>query len=210
MQKQNCNGEIFALNISKTILLIIVAALLLAGCSLTDPDPITSPARLKINLLFKASAEYNIQPDDSLFAQASDFKIFTGEKFADVFQNPDQFLAYSDSIVGFNMLSAAYFNKTVQVAFGSVPPGNYDSLLFQMVPDDLLKLNSKFYPISADYDSLGSNNFTRIVKIKHNFSLKEDHTTILNVYFNIKDNIFRVEDQFIYSAKVDTFQILNE
>ena len=190
--------------------LFLFILVFISNCGVNEPDKMTPPGRFKVNLLFKASKSYNIQPTDSLFIQASNFILFKDTYYANVFQNPNQFLQYNDSIVGFNMLEAAYLDSSIQVANGSVAALQYDSLLFQMSPGDQVRLNSKLYPISTDYKNLGAiNNFSTIVKINHKINVYENRTTTINIVFFIDNNVFRYLDQFIYDAKVDTFYFSN-
>ncbi len=179
-------------------------------CQIMEPEPMIPPGRLKVLLEFKNN-RYDLQPGDSLFAQARDFKLFKDSCFADVFQNPKQFLAYNDSVVSFNMLRAAMKDSVIQVAYGSIAPLHYDSLLFQIAPGNQLRLNSRTFPISTDYNNLGiANQYSTIVKIKHPISIRKKKTTVIKIVFALDKNIFRYLDHFIYSATVDTFFISNE
>lgn len=206
-----------ALTKMKQAMKIILTSVFLFGllftvnqCKLMEPEPMTPPGRLKVLLEFK-NDRYDLQPGDSLFAQARDFKLFKDSCFADVYQNPKQFLAYNDSIVSFNMLQAAMKDSVIQVAYGSVAPLNYDSLLFQIAPGNQLRLSSQTFPISTDYHHLGvSGQYSTIVKIKHPIAIHKNKTTVIKIVFALDKNIFRYLDHFIYSATVDTFFISNE
>ena len=198
----------------KARLLFVFAALTIGsfsgGCDIAQPEKMTQPGRLKVNLIYESNLP-GLSESDSLFVQARDFKLFKDSVFTDVFQNPNQFLAFEDSIVSFNIFETALKDSTVQVAYGSVAPMIYDSLLFLLAPGDFLRMDDNFYPITTDYGSLGAEkNFTNIVKITDKIEIKENKTTELTIKFIIEDNVFRYLDQFIFIANVDTFFISNE
>ncbi|MEN8192323.1 MAG: hypothetical protein ABFS12_05870 [Bacteroidota bacterium] len=202
----NCNK----INISITILLV-VSLLFLFGCDMTSPSDVIEPGRLKVELVYKAHEGYTYTTFDYLIAQARDFKIYNGKNFADVFQHPDQFFEYSDSIVFYNLLYASSIDTAIQVAYGSVPPLEYDSLYFQVAPSEFVIINWKIYPISTNYNSLPiENDFSKVVKIREKIKIEENKTTTLRIEFKLEENLFRMLDDFVFNAKVDTFYIVNE
>ncbi len=189
---------------------MVALAVFIESCDVAQPEEMKQPGRLKINLIYQ-SEQTGIQETDSLFVQARDFKLFQDSCFADVFQNPNQFLAFEDSIVSFNMFETALKDSSVQVAYGSIAPVTYDSLLFLLAPGKWLKRDEDFFPITTDYRSLGAEDeFTNIVKITEKIKIEENKTTTLTIKFIIEDNVFRYLDQFIFIANVDTFFISNE
>lgn len=192
-------------------LILFGILILLISCEITSPEDIVQSGRIKVNLIFISSSEINISENDFLITQARDFKVFKDKNFADVFQHPNQFLEYSDSIVTFNLLKAALNKLVIQVAYGSVPPLNYDSLLFQITPSNIIKLENIFYPLTTNYNNLViKNNFTKVVKIKNIIKVEENKTTTINVYFKVEEILFRVLDDFVFSVVVDSYNILNE
>jgi len=187
--------------------LIVLSLLFLESCGINDVERLSNPGRLKILLDFKTD-DYQLLPGDSLYLQARDFKIYKDTNFADVFQNPKQFLAYEDSIVSFNMLEASRKDTLIQVAYGSVPPLEFDSLKFLTAPGETMTLGGNAFPVSTNYSSLGGNaDFSTVVKIKDKIKIEENKTTTLIIRFIAEENVFRYLDQFIYSAVVDTFFI---
>jgi hypothetical protein len=180
------------------------------GCDVMQPEEMIQPGRLKINLIY-TSRSSDIQATDSLFVQARDFKIFKDSTYANVYQNPNQFLPFEDSIVSFNVFEGVFKDSTIQVAYGSIASLTYDSLLFQLAPGQWLRRDNNFYPITTNYSTLGSDvNFTNIVKISDKIKIRENKTTTLTIKFVLEDNVFRYLDQFVFIADVDTFFISNE
>jgi|GEM_PF-3581019 len=189
----------------KIFFLTLAVGVFLTACGVNNTEELIRPGRLKILLEFTSSA-YKIEKGDSLFLQARDFKVYRDSNFADVFQNPKQFLAYEDSIVSFNMLEAARKDSMVQVAYGSVPPLEYDSLKFLLVPGDVMRLEGNEYPITTDYTSLGDNvRFSTVVKISSKIRIQENKNTTLVIRFATERNVFRYLDRFVFAAVVDTF-----
>jgi hypothetical protein len=194
------------------IISIILNLLILSnGCEISSPEDVIESGRVKVNLIFVSTGDIEISENDVLFTQARDFKVFNGQNFADVFQNPNQFLEYSDSIVTFNLLRAAKKDSVVQVAFGSVPPLTYDSLLFQIAPSNFIVLENNYYPLTTNYnDLIINNNFSKVIRIKDKIKVEENKTTTINVHLKVEDIVFRILDDFVFSAVADTFYILNE
>lgn len=194
------------------LLLLLISFLLLTnGCEISSPEDVTSSGRVKVNLIFESTGDIKISENDVLLSQARDFKVFNGENYADVFQHPNQFLEYTDSIVTFNLLEATLKDSVVQVAFGSVPPFTYDSLLFQIAPSDFLILESNYYPLTTSYSNLiVENDFSKVVRIKDRIRVEENKTTTINIHLKVEDLVFRILDDFVFSAVVDTFYVLNE
>ncbi len=195
----------------KLTFIILSIAVIVSSCNMVSPEDVKSSGRIKVNLIFKSTGEINIADKDILITQARDFKVFKGENYADVFQNPNQFLEYTDSIVTFNLLKAAKNESVIQVAYGSVPPLSYDSLLFQIAPSNFLILENENYPLTTNYNELSiENNFTKVVRIKNSLIVNENKTTTINIEFKVEDLVFRILDDFVFSAKVDTFYVSNE
>ena len=195
----------------KLTFIILSIAVIVSSCNMVSPEDVKSSGRIKVNLIFKSTGEINIADKDILITQARDFKVFKGENYADVFQNPNQFLEYTDSIVTFNLLKAAKNGSVIQVAYGSVPPLSYDSLLFQIAPSNFLILENENYPLTTNYNELSiENNFTKVVRIKNSLIVNENKTTTINIEFKVEDLVFRILDDFVFSAKVDTFYVSNE
>ena len=195
----------------KFTFIILSIAVIVSSCNMVSPEDVKSSGRIKVNLIFKSTGEINIADKDILITQARDFKVFKGENYADVFQNPNQFLEYTDSIVTFNLLKAAKNESVIQVAYGSVPPLSYDSLLFQIAPSNFLILENENYPLTTNYNELSiENNFTKVVRIKNSLIVNENKTTTINIEFKVEDLVFRILDDFVFSAKVDTFYVSNE
>ena len=195
----------------KLTFIILSIAVIVSSCNMVSPEDVKSSGRIKVNLIFKSTGEINIADKDILITQARDFKVFKGENYADVFQNPNQFLEYTDSIVTFNLLRAAKNESVIQVAYGSVPPLSYDSLLFQIAPSNFLILENENYPLTTNYNELSiENNFTKVVRIKNSLIVNENKTTTINIEFKVEDLVFRILDDFVFSAKVDTFYVSNE
>ncbi|PIQ11636.1 MAG: hypothetical protein COW71_00185 [Ignavibacteriales bacterium CG18_big_fil_WC_8_21_14_2_50_31_20] len=200
-----------SLNSVYFISVILALITLLSACDVASPENVTASGRVKINLRFESSSKINIESKDYLYAQARDFKVFHGENYADVFQNPNQFLEYTDSIVTFNLLGAALKDSVLQVAYGSVPPITYDSLLFQIAPSEFIRLEGNRYPLTTNYNNLIiDNNFTKVIRIKDKIRVEENKTTTINIHLKVEDIVFRVLDDFVFSATVDTFYILND
>jgi hypothetical protein len=104
------------------------------------------------------------------------------------------------------MLEAARKDSMVQVAYGSVPPLEYDSLKFLLVPGDVMRLEGNEYPITTDYTSLGDNvRFSTVVKISSKIRIQENKNTTLVIRFATERNVFRYLDRFVFAAVVDTF-----
>lgn len=195
----------------KLTFIILAIAVFVSSCNMVSPEDVKSSGRIKVNLIFNSTGEINIADKDILITQARDFKVFKGENYADVFQNPNQFLEYTDSIVTFNLLKAAKNGSIIQVAYGSVPPLSYDSLLFQIAPSNFLILENENYPLTTNYNELSiENNFTKVVRIKNSLIVNENKTTTINIEFKVEDLVFRILDDFVFSAKVDTFYVSNE
>jgi hypothetical protein len=188
-------------------MLILLPLFFLDGCGINDVERLRYPGRLKILLDFQTN-DYQLTAGDSLYLQARDFKLYSDTNFADVFQNPEQFLPYEDSIVSFNMLEATRKDTLIQVAYGSVPPLEFDSLKFLTVPGETMILGGNTYPVSTNYSSLGgAADFSTVVKIESKIKIEENKTTTLIIHFITEENVFRYLDQFIYAAVVDTFFI---
>lgn len=191
--------------------IIITFGIAISSCDSVSPEDVINSGRVKVNLKFKSTGEINISENDLLITQARDFKVFKGENYADVFQNPNQFLEYTDSIVTFNLLKAAKKDSVIQVAFGSVPPMEYDSLLFQIAPSNFIILENEHYPLTTNYNELKiENNFTKVIKIKNKIAVNENKTTTINIELKVEDLVFRILDDFVFSAKIDTFYVSNE
>ncbi len=191
--------------------MLITFGIAISSCDSVAPEDVINSGRVKVNLKFKSIGEINISENDLLITQARDFKVFKGENYADVFQNPNQFLEYTDSIVTFNLLKAAKKDSVIQVAFGSVPPMEYDSLLFQIAPSNFIILENEHYPLTTNYNELKiENNFTKVIKIKNKIAVNENKTTTINIELKVEDLVFRILDDFVFSAKIDTFYVSNE
>lgn len=182
------------------------------GCDVSEPDELIQPGRVKIELKYHPAPDYDLDSTDFLFLQASNIKIYKDQFFADVFQHPDQFLEYTDSLRFYNMFWASAFDELTEVAYGSVPPQTYDSLVFQIAPlINQMGLNYRLYPVVTSYESLPiENNFSKVVKIKSPIKVEQNKTTKILVEFRVEENLFRVLDNFVFSAEVDTFYISNE
>ncbi len=198
------------INILKiAIFSVLLLLIFVNGCGLNEPEEIIKPARLRIFFKFSTDS-YQLTDSDSLYLQAQDFKIYKDTNFADVFQNPNQFIPFRDSIVNFNMLKATLADTMIQVAYGSIPPLNYDSLKFLLAPGNQMRLGNNIYPISTDYSQLeGDVQFSTVVKITSKIKTIEDRTVNLIINFKAEDVVFRYLDRFIFNAKVDSFYFSN-
>lgn len=193
------------------IIAIALLLFILSSCAVSEPEDVIAPGKLKVELVYSSSFNSQFSNSDFLFAQARDFKIFQDENYADVYQHPNQFLEFADSIVNFNIIRASIRDTAVQVAYGSIPPIEYDSLFFQIAPFEFARLEGQTYPVSTNYFELPiENNFSKVVKIISKIKVEENKTTTLKVHFKLEDNLFRILDDFVFSAKVDTFYIINE
>lgn len=192
--------------------LLLLMVLVVIGCDIVKPEEVIHPGKLNIKLVYSYGNNYGGWEYDALYVQARDFKIFNEDNFADVFQDPDQFLEIPDSIVLFNMLETAGTGNVIEVANGSLPPLEYDSLYFQITPVmDFVLLDRRFYPITTNYNSLSiENNYSKVVKIRDKIKIEENKTTTLVLEFKVEENLFRILDDFVFSATVDTFYISNE
>lgn len=203
-------------NYKKTKILLlaqlVISSFIFYSCEIVEPEEVKKPGYLKIQLKYNLGGAYNITEYDGILLQARDFKIFNDDNFADVFQHPKQILESSDSIKVFNMFLDAKNDSIIEVAHGAIAPLEYDSLYFQITPFlNFMAIDRRLYPITTSYENLPiENNFSKVVKIRDRIKISENKTTTLRLEFNVEENVFRVLDDFVFSAVVDTYYISND
>ena len=188
-----------------TLLIFLTVLFTLAGCDLTENDSITEPGRFRIWLSVNKPQNYSVQHGDSLEVSASDFRVFNGENYANVFQHPDQFLPSQDSVVSVNLLKNGLSDKYIQVAYGSLPPEDYDRFLFLLSPSPELILGAKTYPLRSSGD-----NTKTLIELQESVEIKENKTTNLYIRIDFEKTVYRLLDEFVFDINIEEVRFENE
>ena len=195
----NQNNKKLLPNILITLMAILFFT---SGCGITDQNDITKAGLLRVWISFDIPDNYPVIPGDSLMVQARDFRIFNGNYYTDVYQHPEQFLPSEFGLVITNFFDKELEGKHIQVAHGAIPPVTYDRFLFQLSPADWLWMNNKRFPLRSIRE-----NTKTLVEIEETFVVKENKTT--NVYLNvdIEKSVYRLLDEFVFNATIDSVRI---
>lgn len=215
------------MKIIRNLLYALILLLIVTACGITENEEVIQPGFLKVYITYDSP---QTSKDNVLLATGRDFILYNGEFYTDVFQDPEQFLLEERKFVDFNLFGdffAFWFDSTgtvidtikipgankTQVAYGSIPPGNYDRLLFQISPKTELHINGKMLPIVTSNTALNveiQDTISTVVKIQDNIKIESGKITSVHVKFDVSENVYRVLDQFVFNTKVKSFSIENE
>jgi len=174
------------------------------GCSITENNEITEPGIFRVWITVENPQNYPIVDDDNLWVSIRDFRVFKGENYADVFQDPEQFLPSEKSIVSLNLFSKDLPGTYVQVAHGSIAPLNFDKFLFLISPLTELVLNGKEYPLR----SKGENTNT-LVELERSIVINENRVTDVFIKIDIEKTAFRLLDEFVFDVNLSEVNFEN-
>lgn len=194
-----------------SVFFILCITLFFTSCGISEADEIKEPGKIKIVINFDYDSNFE---GGILLTKARDFTVFNNEKFAPVYQTPEQFLAYEDSIKTFNIfgeIKGIYpGGKNLRVAYGYLPEGVFNQVKFQITPNGDLTLNGLKYPIvknNAELSHKIEEKISSLVELNEKIEIKSGRTTVVTINFYAKDCIYRVLDQFVFNPKIKNYKI---
>lgn len=198
----------------------IVLIMTLVSCGISETEEVTRPGFLKIHIDYEAPETFE---NSVLVVSARNFVLYNGDYYTDVFQDPEQFLIDENVYVSFNLFGEIKTGgqdslvipggSNIQVAYGSVPPGSYDRVLFQIAPLTDLEIGGEIFPIVSSNDELNveiPDTLSSLVAIEDLIKIESDKITNIKIKFDATENVYRILDQFVFNTKVKSFSIENE
>lgn len=172
------------------------------GCDFTEVADLTEPGRVQIFLRYEMPPDYPVQPGDSLFVVTRDFRLYRDTTFADVYQHPDQYMFRNDSLVSVNLLDKSNENGLIQIAHGSVAPLEYDRLVFEMSPQNWVKISGKRYPLRRAGEGAST-----VFELNEHLPVRDNQTTKIYLTLAVHRVLYRLADEFVFLARADSTAI---
>lgn len=185
--------------LARAILAIAVLGFAFAGCGLTDVADLTEPGRVQVFIRYEMPADYPVKPGDSLHVVTREFRLLQDTIFAEVYQHPDQYMFSNDSLVTVNMLDRSNEDTPIQIAHSSVAPLEYDHLVFEMSPDETVKIDGRRYPLRRTGEGGGT-----VVEVERPIVIEERRTTRVFLTFAVHRLLYRLGDEFVFQAHADS------
>lgn len=182
-----------------TFLFLIAVIIFISNCDIPlTENELDDPAYIRVwvryNIPENSAFGQEVQPDDSLKVQCTNFRLFNDSLYTNFYQQKDQFRQDRTLAPKINMLSQK--DTSYRVAYGAVPAYNYNELRFQMSPlDTSFVINGNRYPLTYQGDFSNTT-----VSIKRIFAMEQNKTTDVYITFSVDKEIVRIKDEFHFNT----------
>ena len=156
-----------------------------------------------INIYLKVDpGTWSIGDSDTFLVNLNKMAVYRSDDvWGRIYRNRNDYVDNSMTINLFEKDSLGNF-PTYQIGDSYLPPNDLVRLDFMLKPkNNELIYNGVKYPV-VSADSVGGEIFGNIVRVYHDFEIKDSATTTIHLVLNMGNSLYRKFDEYIYAPEI--------